>query len=256
MTELRALLIDIETSPCVALVWEMGEQHIRPDQLLKDWDIMAWSAKWLGEPASSQVYYDRRKGLSDKQILKPLRRLLDEADVIITQNGKKFDARKINARFMIHGILPPSPYKHIDTYLIAKGAAAFTSHSLEYLARTLNTDHKKLSHPKYPGLSLWKECMSLKIIERPWKNPGAWDEMKKYNIHDVLTTEDLYNKVKSWGPQNMPRLYNTPLKCSICGSVAQRRGRELKGKTLVQRVRCKNPSCGKWGTEALPSGGK
>lgn len=256
MLEQKAIVLDIETSPCVVLVWEMGEQHIRPDQLLKDWDIMAWSAKILGKPASSRVYYDRRKGLSDKQILWPLRRLLDWADVVITQNGKKFDARKITARFMIHGIPPPSPYKHIDTYLITKAAGAFTSHSLEYLARVLKTDHRKLSHSKYPGLSLWKECLSLKVIEQPWKNPKAWNEMKRYNIHDILTTEDLYNKVKSWGPQNMPRLFNEPLKCSVCGSRTQRRGRELKGKILVQRTRCKNVSCGKWGTEALPKVGK
>ncbi len=256
MTDLKVIVLDIETSPCVVLVWEMGEQHIRPDQLLKDWDIMAWSAKVLGKPAASRVYYDRRKGLSDKQILKPLRKLLDWADVVITQNGKKFDARKINARFMIHGIPPPSPYKHIDTYLITKAAGAFTSHSLEYLAGVLQTEHKKLSHSKYPGLSLWKECLSLKVVEQPWKNPEAWDEMKKYNIHDILTTEDLYNKVKPWGPQNMPRLYDAPLKCSICGAAAQRRGRELKGKTFVQRVRCKNPGCGKWGTEALPKKAK
>lgn len=255
MNQLRALLLDIETSPIVALVWDIKDQYISPDQILKDWDIMAWSAKWLGEP-KSHVYYDRRKGLSDKQILKPLWELLNEADVVITQNGKAFDAKKINARFMIHGFLPPRPYKHIDTYLLNKGVAAFTSHSLAYIAKVLKTKHKKLTHPKYPGLSLWKECLSLKILERPWKNPKAWDEMKLYNKVDVLTTEDVYNSSKAWGPQNMPRLYNVPLKCSICGSTAQRRGRELKGKTLVQRVRCQNPSCGKWGTEALPKGDK
>lgn len=244
-------MLDIETSPLVVLVWGIKDQYISPDQVLKDWDIMAWSAKWLGEP-NSHVYYDRRNGLSDKRILKPLRKLLDEADVVITQNGKAFDLKKINARFIIQGTLPPSPYRHHDTYLIAKQAASFTSNSLDYLAKTLDTEHKKLKHSRYPGLSLWKECMSLKIVERPWKNPKAWNEMKTYNINDVLSTEDLYNKVKSWGPQNMPKLYNDPLKCSICGSAAQRRGKELKGKTLVQRTRCKNPSCGKWGTESLP----
>lgn len=255
MKELRALLLDIETSPLVVLVWDIKDQYVSPDQILKDWDIMAWSAKWLGE-AKSHVYYDRRKGLSDKQILKPLWTLLNEADIVITQNGKAFDSKKINARFMIHGMPPPSPYKHHDTYLITKQAGAFTSHSLDYLAKSLKTEHKKLKHSKYPGLALWKECMSLKITERPWKNTKAWEEMKTYNINDVLSTEDLYNKVKSWGPQNMPRLYNLPLKCGICGSNAQRRGKELRGKTFVQKIQCQNPSCGKWGTEALPKGEK
>jgi RNase_H superfamily len=252
MTSQNVIILDIETSPCVVLVWEMGDQCVRPNQILKDWGIMAWSAKVLGKPESSIVYYDKRKGLSDRQILLPLRKILDWADIIITHNGKKFDSKKITAHFMIHGIPPPSPYKHIDTYSITKAAGAFTSHSLEYLAEVLKTKHQKLSHPKYPGLTLWKECLNFKVIEQPKKNPDAWEEMEKYNIHDVFTTEDVYNKVKPWGPKTMPKLYLVPLNCSICGHKAQRRGKELQGNVFVQRIHCQNPMCGRWRTEPLP----
>lgn len=239
----KCLIFDIETSPITAHVWGLKDQNIGLNQIVKDWDVMAWGAKWLGAPVSEIQYMDRRNDKDDKRILKALWKLLDEADVVITQNGKRFDSRKLNARFIQHGMTPPSPYKHIDTYLLIKASADFTSNRLEYLTDTLCTKYKKLSHSKFPGMSLWNECLK--------GNNRAWEEMKTYNIHDVLSTEELYQVVKAWGPNNMPRLYSEPSKCSACGFKAQRRGTELKGKTLVQRIHCQNPSCGKWGTEPL-----
>jgi len=250
MTDQRVLILDIETSPLLVYVWNLKDQYVGLNQMVQDWHIMAWSAKWLGDPPDKIVYMDQRnlKTGNDLPILRPLWRLLDKADIVLTQNGKSFDAKKINARFMLHGMKPPSPYKHLDTYLIAKGIASFTSHSLEYLSERFCTKYKKLSHGKFPGLSLWTECLK--------GNMAAWKEMEEYNIHDVLATEELYMHIRAWAPVSAPKVYNAPSKCSICGSATQRRGRELKGKTLVQRIRCKNPKCGKWGTEYIPKRAK
>lgn len=235
--EQRALILDIETSPLIVYVWDLKDQYVNMNQIIKDWDIMAWSAKWLGEPAHSIMYYDKRNDKDDLRILKPLWNLLNEADVVITQNGKAFDSKKINARFMLHSMLPPKPYKHLDTYLIAKAAAAFTSHSLEYLSGKFCVKYKKLSHAKFPGLSLWKECLK--------GNNRAWEEMKKYNIHDVLSTEEFYNKIKAWAPQNAPKLYNLDYlsrQCRICGVKGKIEFRG--GEKTKRRVHC--ISCGKW----------
>lgn len=250
MTDQKILVLDVETSPLLVHVWQLKDQFVGLNQMVQDWHIMAAGAKWLGEPASRIKYYDQRnlKAGNDLPILRELWELLDQADVVITQNGKAFDSKKINARFMLNGMPPPSPYKHLDTYLIAKNAASFTSHSLEYLSERFCVKYKKLSHGKFPGLSLWVECLK--------GNKAAWAEMKEYNIHDVLATEELYMKIRAWVPVTAPKLYNTLLKCSICGFKAQRRGQELKGKTMVQRVQCQNPACGKWGTEPLPRGTK
>lgn len=250
MIDQKVLVVDIETSPLLVYVWNLKDQYVGLNQMVSDWHIMAWSAKWLGEPASKIKYYDQRnlKVGDDLPILKPLWKLLNQADVVLTQNGKAFDAKKINARFMLHGMRPPKPYKHLDTYLIAKKTASFTSHSLEYMSEKLCTKYRKLSHAKFPGLSLWVECIK--------GNKKAWDEMREYNIHDVLTTEELYDKIKGWVPESAPKLYNTPRKCSICGFRAQSRGKELVRKTLVRRVQCQSPKCGKWGIEAIPKKGR
>src|ERR1700731_3434398 len=124
--EQKVLVLDVETSPLLVYVWELKDQYVGLNQMIQDWHIMAWSAKWLGEPANAIKYYDCRKDTSDGRILRPLWELLNLADIVITQNGKAFNAKKINARFMLHGMQPPKPYKHLDTYLIAKNAAAFT----------------------------------------------------------------------------------------------------------------------------------
>lgn len=243
MTKSKALILDIETSPLLAYIWELGEQSIALNQIHTDWYIMAWSAKWLGDPANKTIYYDLRnhKKGDDKPILKPLWNLLNETDIVITQNGQKFDSRKINARFMLHGMTPPKPYQHIDTYRLVKHVADFTSNKLEYLTSKLCKDHKKVTHFKFPGLKLWIECLK--------GNLEAWDEMKFYNIKDVLSTEELYLKIKAWAPQSMPKLY--PLtkgidRCHTCGYTGQmREGRERisKGGVYTQNS-C--PKCGSW----------
>jgi uncharacterized protein YprB with RNaseH-like and TPR domain len=198
MPDPKALVLDIETSPLLVYVWNLKDQYVGLNQLAQDSHIMAWGAKWLNKPASSIQYYDQRdlKAGNDLPILRPLWRLLDEADIVITQNGQAFDAKKINARFMLHGLPAPSPYKHLDTYLISRRVASFTSHSLEYLSSKFCTKYKKLSHAEFPGLSLWVECLKGNIC--------AWDAMKEYNIHDVLSTEELYKKIEGWIPQTMP----------------------------------------------------
>lgn len=243
MANQRVLVLDIETSPLLVYVWNLKDQFVGLNQMVQDWHIMAWSAKWLGEPASSIKYYDQRnlRVGNDLPILKPLWRLLNQADIVLTQNGKAFDAKKINARFMLHGMRPPRPYKHLDTYLIAKKAASFTSHSLEYLSERFCTKYKKLSHAKFPGLSLWRECLQ--------GNKRAWDEMREYNIHDVLATEEFYEKIKAWAPESAPKPFpraKGSMACETCGADGRmiRRGIAVKTAFKYQRWQCQ--TCGKW----------
>ncbi len=189
----RILIYDIETSPIEAYVWGLFDQNIALNQIIKDWSVLSWSAKWLDDPPSKVMYMDTRNEKDprdDKKILKHIWKLLDEADIIITQNGKKFDNKKLNARFAIHDMPPPSSYKNIDILADSKKNFAFTSHKLEYKTELLNTKYKKLKHKKFSGFDLWKECLK--------GNKEAWKEMEIYNKYDVLSTEENYNILKAW----------------------------------------------------------
>jgi len=211
----KILTIDVETSPVEAYVWGLWDQNIPIDFIKTDWTIFSWAAKWLGKRAV--LYKDTGgrgvdKVRDDKPILKGLRDLLDEADIVVAQNGKKFDVRKINARLIQHGISPPSPYRVVDTMLVARKYFAFTSQKLAWTAQLL-TDTTKDKHKKFPGFELWQECLK--------NNAAAWAEMKKYNIKDVRATEKVYLKLRPW-IENHPNLgvYQDSDKpvCPKCGS--------------------------------------
>lgn len=243
MTTLRVLVFDVETAPMLAYVWDRKDQYITPDQIKQDWYILAWAAKWFGDPVSKTIYRSQATAKTlenDKAILQELWALLDEADVVITQNGKNFDVPKLNARFILHGMQPPSPFKHYDTYQLASRVGKFTSSSLEYLTDKLCVKYKKLSHKRFPGLKLWKECLN--------GNKKAWAEMRRYNIHDVLSTEELATKLRAWAPHNFPDIFpvhDPATECGACGAVKQMEPRGTTGRVRkYQRYRCK--ACGKW----------
>ena len=240
MRQPKVLVFDIETAPIIASVWELFDQNVAVNQIVKDRHVIAWSAKWLDDPVSKVMYKDQRgrKNMEDdRALLKPLWKLLDEADIVITQNGKRFDSRRLNARFIQHGMPPPSPYKHIDTYLVARTVADFSSNKLEFLTNKLCKKYKKLQHKKFAGFKLWKECLA--------DNTAAWNEMKLYNIHDVLATEELYHVLKPWMSSTLPNPYVVDdmtkdcVKCGAKGSI-NKRGFTYARNKRVQILRCRS----------------
>lgn len=183
----KILILDIETAPMEVFCWGLWDQNIGLNMVKQHTTVLSWSAKWRGAPDSQVMYRDQRDAediRDDKELVQIIRDLLDEADIILTQNGKKFDVKKLNARFVKHGIKPPSSYKHIDTLQIAKSKFGFDSNKLEHMTAQLCTKHKKLTHGKFPGFDLWKECLA--------GNEEAWKEMQVYNKVDVLSLEELY----------------------------------------------------------------
>lgn len=244
MKKPKILIIDIESAPILASVWGLFDQNVPIGQIKKDWHILSFSGKWLGDPPSKVFYYDQSKVKNvenDTVALKKIWKLLDEADIVLGQNSKRFDVKKLNARFVIQNInnrKPPSPYKQIDTLQIAKKHFGFTSNKLEYMTERLCTKYKKLKHKKYPGFEMWKECLA--------GNKDAWKEMKKYNIHDVLSTEELYEILAPW--ENSPNfnLY-TDEESTVCNCGSddfEKRGFSYTTAGKFQRYSCHG--CGAW----------
>lgn len=239
----KVLVFDIETAPILAYVWSIWEQNVGLNQIASDWHLMSWAAKWLDE--KQVMYMDQRSAkdlTNDKDILEGLWNLLNEADAVITQNGKAFDSKKVNARFIMNGMGPPSPYQHIDTKQLAKKHFAFTSNKLEYMSANINKKYKKYSHKAFSGFDLWVECIK--------GNPKAWDEMEKYNKLDVLATEELYHKLSPWGGTGVDlNLFRGPPKflCQCGSSNLKRRGYAISKTGKYSRVHCDN--CGSWATD-------
>jgi uncharacterized protein YprB with RNaseH-like and TPR domain len=235
----KILVFDIETAPILAYVWGLFDQNVGLNQIYKDWHVMSWAAKWIG---NNDVYYhdqrDAEKIEDDSAILKVIWSLLDEADIVLTQNGIKFDVKKLNARFIHHGFPPPSSFRHIDSLRIAKKHFAFTSNKLEYMTHTFNKKYKKLKVKKFSGFELWSECLKGNI--------KAWGEMEKYNRYDVLALEELYlNTLRAWDHTINFNVYSESFntRCS-CGSVDFKDGGpKFTNASKRQRFICSN--CGK-----------
>ena len=244
----RVLLLDIETAPILAHVWGRWEQNVGLNQIKADWFILAWAAKWLDDPPESIIYMDQSKARrleDDRLLLKGIWKLLDQADVVITQNGIHFDIKKLNARFILNGMGPTKPVKHIDTKVLAQRYFGFTSTKLEYLSQQLCRKYRKLKHPKFEGFELWSECLK--------GNQAAWREMKKYNCHDVLALEELYHRLAPWdGSVRFDWYREGTVPTCNCGSTQfKRRGFRYTAVSKRQAYQCVRCGCWTQGRENL-----
>lgn len=256
MTHAKILTLDLETAPIQSYHWGLWDQNIGLNMIGTDWTILSYSAKWLHEHEKT-MYKDtfhQRDQRKDLALLKTVRNLLNEADIVVGQNVQRFDMKKLNARFILNDIPPPSPVRIVDTLKVAKRHFAFTSNKLEYMSDKLCKKYKKLKHGQFPGFELWSEFLK--------RNPLAQAEMEKYNRYDVLSTEELYLVMRPWiaGHPNV-NLYRDHLadsvepavhRCPNCGSAALKaKGFRYTQLGKFQRYRCND--CGAWphGRESL-----
>ena len=209
----KVLILDIETAPIFGAVWGLFNNFVSLEQIKDDWFIMSYSAKWLHETECMYEDQSNRADMEDdRDLLGSLWNLLDAADVVVAHNGRRFDVKKINARLILNGYHPPSPYRIADTLETARRNFAFTSNKLKYLTDKL-TSTKKRDHGKFPGYLLWQQCLK--------GNLEAWEEMRLYNMDDVLSLEELYLLLLPWD-EKAPNfgLYTLGDKqvCPRCGS--------------------------------------
>lgn len=230
----KILILDIETAPNLAYVWGAWKQNIGYNQFVQHSSVLCFAAKWYGH---DRIYTRNQYAHSELQIMEYMMALLDAADIVVTHNGKKFDIPVIRSRAVELGLPPFSPIKQVDTCQVAKNLFNFEMNSLAYIAKYLNVAEKD-EHKQFPGFSLWAECLRF--------NPAAWDEMIKYNIQDIITLEQVYEKLLPWMDNHPNIMVDKPdhPACPKCGGDVQRRGFYFTNVSKYQRYRCN--SCGGW----------
>jgi len=237
--EARTLVYDIETAPIIGTVWGKYEQNLIWS--IQDWYILGFSWRWLGERKKTQSSFMhtyklyKKDPTSDYEIVKKLHELFNEADIVVAHNGNSFDQKKAQARMIIHGFDPPSPYQQVDTKLVARRNFNFTSNKLDDLGSYFGYGNKMKTDK-----DLWRKCMAGDL--------KAWDYMRRYCDRDVELLEKIYLKMRAWDKQhpNIANIENRPDACPKCGSDKGMIGQgNIYTKTGVfQRVQCK--SCGSY----------
>lgn len=215
--------------------WTLWPKVIPIEMIIETQSVMCFAAKWLGE--DTVIFRSTFHNGVDK-MLSTARRLLNEADGVLSWNGKSYDTRHMNREFTQYELDRPSPYNEIDLMRAAKKSMLFASNKLDHVARELG----------FPGkhkvdFDLWLRCEQ--------GDPKAWAEMRRYNKQDVLLLEQIHDRLLPWIPSypNVGLWFDDGEQhCSACGSTNLRReGFAYLQAGKYQRYQCK--SCGKWDRE-------
>lgn len=233
----KVLLFDLETTAHEGFYWGRNFETSIIENVGYG-KILCYGAKWLGKKTIVRGWIDSK---NEKNIVKELWKLLDEADIVCAHNGRAFDIKWCNTKFIQYGLLPPSPYKVVDTKTEAKKYLYLPSYSLDNIA-----DYFRLGRKiKHEGFSMWLQCIQ--------GNRKAWRDMKRYCKQDVDILERVYLKLRPLMENHPPiGMYKGTMKCDRCGGTnIQSRGKGFTRTKEYKRTRCM--SCGKWGQNMLKS---
>lgn len=229
---MKILTIDIETSPNLAHVWGLWQQNVGINQLLDSGEVICFAAKWHGQ---KKILFYSTFHDGKEEMVKAAHALLSEADVVVHYNGDKFDIPHLNREFLELGLEPPAPYASVDLLKAVKRKFRFPSNKLDYVVQKLNIGAKVSTG----GHELWLACMN--------GSDSAWTKMRKYNKHDVVVTETLYDRVLPWIPAHPSvGLYEGFSDvCPACGGDhLTLQGFAYTSMGAYQRYQCGD--CGKW----------
>jgi DNA polymerase elongation subunit (family B) len=230
---MKVLVLDIETSPHLGHIWSLWDQNVSLSQLKEVGQVICWAAKWVGE---SKVHFMSDHHDGHEAMIAGAYELVDQADVIVTYNGVRFDMPHLKREFLLAGFSPPSPYKSVDLLQTVRREFKFASNKLDHVCQQLGLGGK-MSHS---GFDLWLGCMA--------GDEKSWRRFRQYNITDVRISEALYNRVLPW-VANHPHhaLYSTDGDdcCQNCGSSnLMRRGYARTNTARYAQLKCNQ--CGKY----------
>lgn len=236
-TDLRILEFDIETAPALAWVYGLFDQNVSIQSIVQDPKMIAFTAKWYGK---AKIHAFSEYHQSRQEMLDAMWTLLDEADVVIGWNSRRFDTKWVNSEFAVEGMTPPSPYKHLDLLTETKRNMRFISNKLDYVSKRL-LDDKKID---YNMLRMWEKVSDPNTSEADRKK--EWNAMLRYAKKDTALLEPMFEKLLPWIKMPHPARSNTEVTCCIsCGSEnLQPRGRALTLSGSYVRLCCSD--CGKW----------
>jgi DNA polymerase III epsilon subunit-like protein/predicted RNA-binding Zn-ribbon protein involved in translation (DUF1610 family) len=121
----------------------------------------------------------------DSSICKSIHRLLCETDLAVAYNGDRFDFQKLNYRFIVNNLTPPSFYRSIDPIRSLRRQFGFDSNKLDHVNSELGLEKKTETN-----FDLWMDCV--------YGNQAALNKLHKYNKNDVEILEKNYLRLRPW----------------------------------------------------------
>lgn len=227
------LFLDIETAPATARIWELRTRFVPISRVVSRGYTLCFAARWEGQ---KKVHFYSRWKHGHEAMVKAAYDLIDEADVVVHYNGKKFDMPTLSREFVVQGLTPPGPYKQVDLFQVVRSSFRFLSNSMDAVADELGLQRKA----EHKGMALWEEVMAGRR--------DAQRTMKEYNIQDIVVLEELYKVLQPWVRVHPNRglFVDNPQEpvCPSCGSThLHKKGVERPANVnAYQRYKCQD--CG------------
>lgn len=197
----KILTIDIERLPGTAYIWEPRTKYVAPRNFVEWPRMICWAARWYGQrrPMFEAEWKD-----ADRMVERAWE-LFDEASIVVTFNGKRFDIPHLRTAWLEAGFPPPRPWRDLDLFEQVK-RFGFESKSLDSVTRRLGRPGKELSYDIQLALAAVRG------------DRAAQRELRLYNVGDIELTEWLHDRLLGW-------MHNAPIvgrsaspACNQCSS--------------------------------------
>lgn len=211
----RVGIVDVETLPIEAYVWNMYPKFVNVEQVISDTGFLSWAGKFLNDPTMYSDVLTPEEALEkdDERITKSCWDFISQCDVVVGHNLMDFDSKVMSTFFLKYG-LPPLKYVMVDTLKIARRHFRFGSNKMAYINRRLGI-REKIENEGFP---LWRKCRE--------GDADALATMLEYNEGDILATEDLFYKIRPYAHSSFNvALYNEieEQQCPVCGNTDLKR---------------------------------
>lgn len=244
----RIIVFDIETLHMHIASFDLRQENYGIDNVLEEWSVCSFAAKVVGSKENLQI--NTKGSRNDKALLIKAYKFLETADVLVSQNGIRFDLPKMNSRAAVNKLSPNLLHRkmHVDLLQVGRQLFGHTSNKLAWISKMLTPSVQKSKHSNFEGIELWKE------VEKG--NKAAIKEMTAYNWQDVLATEAVYLEYIQWADKvDLNRSISakpvsaltTP--CRVCTEQATRKGTTRRIAGLFYKYHC--ALCNAW---TVPTG--
>lgn len=239
----KILAVDLETAPNILFNWHLRQRFHHHDAIIQEQSILCGAWADIREPDvvyTTQV--DVRDPYNDEAVVRLLAEEWADADVLLYQNGDKFDWRFLQARMLKYRIPPMPPVMTVDTLKILKKEFFLNAYGQDYVSKFLGRQGKVDTKAEW-----WYN------ICNPWSPEKVrreyLEKMVYYNTEDVNELVQMYHDIRPYATRHpaFNLIAGVEDGCPTCTSTNLRTNPSWVHHSTTrsyQRYRCDD--CGAW----------
>ena len=215
--------IDIETLPHAGFFWGLHKQNISHQGIIKESSVVC--ASWMlvdrgRKPRAVSILDDepryKKSVYDDEHVIRVMAKRMDDADILLAQNGDSFDIKILRWKMCVYGLPPLRPIQTIDTLKESRKVFRPASHRLDFKSHVHGLGGKE----DVGGFKTWVNIAMRDFGGDDDAARKAIKKMVKYNKKDVLDLEGTYLKERAHYKGHPNRLLYDSLAigCPTCGS--------------------------------------